>query len=135
MKDKEKIRKLATEKAYNECKNFVMIRQNCWDMSPDGKHTEDCFIEELAEKRCLSSHLCPSLYRKFYEYTDCHLWAEFFAHKNDERYLKARERINSDRIMKYMCREIVQDLSKEMSKFSKYRDEVLESASFSNTNV
>ena len=129
MKKKEN-KKAATQNAYNECKEYVIKRENCWNNSPDGKHTEDCFIEELAEKKCLSSHLCPIMYRKFYEYTDCHLWAEAFAHKNDERYWDARERINRDRTMQYMCREIVQDLSKEMSKYSKYRAEVLESSTF-----
>ena len=127
---KKKNDKVATQNAYNDYKEYVVKRQNCWNSSPDGKHTEECYVEELAEKRCLSSHLCPIMYRKFYEYTDCHLWAEAFAHKNDEQYSKARTRISGDRTMMYMCREIVQDLSKEMSKYSKYREEVLNSASF-----
>ena len=127
---KKKDEKTSAQNAYIECKELVIQRQDCWNRFPEGKHTEECFVEELAEKRCLTSQLCPSLYRKFYEYTECHLWAEAFAHKNDEQYKEARARISSDRTMAYMCRGIVQDLSKAMSKYSKYRSEILESSPF-----
>ena len=118
------------QKAYHECQDLAVSRQNCWNASLEGKHTEDCLVEELAEKKCLTSQLCPTLYRNFYEYTECHLWAEAFAHKNDTRYVEARAKISNDRAMSYMCREIVQDLSKEMSKYSRYRLEALEGESF-----
>ena len=93
-----------------------MNRQNCWSNSPEGKHTEECFIEELAEKKCLAARLCPAQFKTFYQYTECHLWAESFAHTNDPSYTEARERINKDHALKNMCRGIVLDLSKEMSK-------------------
>ena len=130
MTKKKTDNKTLAQNAYIECKDLVVKRQDCWDNSPDGKHTEDCFVEELAEKRCLTSHLCPSIYRKFYEYTECHLWAEAFAHKDEEKYKEARARISSDRTMAYMCRGIVQDLSKAMAKYSGYRDEIVTSSAF-----
>ena len=99
MKAKSNVRQ-ATEKAYIECKDFVMNRQNCWSNSPEGKHTEECFIEELAEKKCLAACLCPAQFKTFYQYTECHLWAESFAHTNDPSYTEARERINKDRALK-----------------------------------
>ena len=129
MKSKSNARQ-ATENAYIECKDFVMNRQTCWSNSPEGKHTEECFIEELAEKKCLAARLCPAQFKTFYQYTECHLWAESFAHENDPSYTEARERINNDRALKNMCRGIVQDLSKEMSKYSKYREEILENEPF-----
>ena len=130
MKKKSDNKTLA-QNAYIECKDLVLKRQDCWNRSPEGKHTEECFVEELSEKRCLTSQLCPNLYRKFYEYTECHLWAEAFAHRNEEQYIEARARISSDRVMSNMCRGIVQDLGKAMSKYSKYRSEILEDSPFS----
>ena len=129
MKKKDS-KRTVVKNAYIECKDLVFKRQDCWNNSTEGKHTEECFVEELAEKRCLTSHLCPDLYRKFYEYTDCHLWAEAFAHKNEEQYIDARAKISRDRVMSSMCRGIVQDLSKAMSKYSKYRSEILEDSPF-----
>lgn len=116
---------VSLQKAFTECEDVVISREKCWNNSPEGKHTESCFVEELAEKKCLSYHLCPIQFRNFYEYTDCHLWAEAFAHKDDEQYVKARARISSDRAMTNMCREIVQDLSKEMSKYTEHKTEAL----------
>ena len=129
-KKKAEKRQLTYLNAYDKCQDLVMKRKNCWNGSLEGKQTEDCLVEELAEKKCLASTLCPNLYKNFYEYTECHLWAEAFAHKDEKQYIEGRARINNDRAMVYMCREIVQDLAKEMSKYSKYRLESLEGELF-----
>ena len=121
---------MVASNAYFECKDYIVRRQNCWNQSSESKNTDSCFEEELAEKKCLSSRLCPDLYKKFYEYTECHLWAGAFRNKNDQRYVEARARIESDRALVNMCRDMGHDLTKEISKYSRYRPEASAGESF-----
>ena len=51
------------ETARKKCITFVEKRRDCWKDSVSGnKHTEQCFIEELAEKKCMSECLCKDIY-------------------------------------------------------------------------
>ena len=122
-------------KAYSECNRYIVIRERCWDNSENKSSKADCFEEELAEKKCLASHLCPNLYKKFYEYSECHLWAAAGRKINDNRYIEARARVNSDRAMANMCRELGLELVKELSNYSQYRPEASEGKSFLKSNL
>ena len=113
-------------KAYAECNNYIEKREQCWNNSQSESKNADCFEEELAEKKCLASHLCPELYKKFYEYSECHLWAAAFRKKNNDMYIEARSRINSDPALSKMCRELGLELSKDLSNYSQYRTEASE---------
>ena len=50
---KKKHEKSSAQNAYIECKELVIERQDCWNRFPEGKHTEECFVEELSEKKML----------------------------------------------------------------------------------
>ena len=126
---------MLAQKAYSECSKYIEIREKCWNKFEDGDKNENCFDEELAEKKCLASNLCPDLYKRFYEYSECHLWAAAFRKRNDNRYIEARERIDNDRAMSNMCRDLSHELSKELSHYSQYRPEALEGQSFLKKNM
>ena len=131
MAEKEK----RAEKAYSECSKYIENREQCWNKFENRSQNDNCFDEELAEKKCLASHLCPELYKKFYEYSECHLWAAAFRKRHDNRYMEARKRIDNDRAMSNMCRELGHELSKELSNYSKYRPEAFEGQSFLKKNL
>ena len=128
--NKTKRDKELSSRAYHYCQFHVKNRELCWNRAL-GEHQQiDCFDEELAEKKCLASQLCPDIYNKFYTYTECHLWAAAFRKKDDIRYLDARNRIDKDPAMSRMCRDMGYELSNKMSQYSKYREEALEGESY-----
>jgi hypothetical protein len=100
------------------CVDVIRRRKECWDRSLEGKQGEECIREELKEKRCLSSYLCPSQSKNFYvsKQGECSKWAEAFAFgPNDTQ----RTVLNDRKKMKH-CRKVVHKLSKCMSKYSSY---------------
>ena len=112
--------------ARKHCEEAVTARENCW-VRHGGKETENCFEEELLEKRCLSFVLCPSEARKFYgtpigtkDKAACSLWAEYFAFPDDIRHRISREKVNQSPQKQQACREITMELAKCMSKYRQY---------------
>ena len=101
---KEKGDEELAKKAFRECQDYTAKRDRCWNTLAEENRNQDCFQEELAEKKCLALCLCPELYKKFYEYTECHLWAAAFRNKDDVRYIEARNKINNNPDMATMCR-------------------------------
>jgi hypothetical protein len=130
--NKKKQEEELSSEAYYHCQDHIRNRQLCWNKTLDEKNKSDCFDEELAEKKCLASRVCPELYKKFYEYTECHLWAAAFRKAEDNKYIEARDRINKDPAMSNMCRNMGYELSNEISKYSRYREEALEGESYLN---
>ena len=128
--DKERL----ANDAYSECSAYSASISQCRKNMKES-HNVDCFEEELAEKKCLASRLCPELYKKFYEYSECHLWAAAFRRKDDQRYIQARARIDNNRTMSKMCRELGHELTRELSNYSKYRPEASEGESWIKENV
>jgi len=73
---------VAATKAKLYCKQYTEERQMCYDFN-GGKDTEECFIEELNEKRCLAFACCYKEAQVFYGQQKgikgkgkCALWAE-----------------------------------------------------------
>ena len=125
-KDDEELAK----KAFHECHDYIVKRERCWNTLTEENRNQECFPEELEEKKCLALCLCPELYKKFYEYTECHLWAAAFRNKNDVRYMEARNKINNNPAMATMCREMGHDLTSTISRYTRFRPEALEGESF-----
>ena len=103
------------------CVHLVRARRDCWLRSAEGKQTEECLLEELAEKKCLAGHFCPSQARRFYVLRDgeCSKWAERFAFGPSEE----SEAVNKNRARKKACRSVVMDLSKCLQGYRKYHPE------------
>ena len=57
------------KKAFHECHDYTVKRERCWNTLTEENRNQECFPEELEEKKCLALCLCPELYKKFYEYT------------------------------------------------------------------
>lgn len=100
------------------CADVVRLRKECWARSLQGIHGEECIREELKEKRCLATHLCPTNAKRFYQNNNgqCSLWAEAFAFGPND----VQRAVSKDRIKMKKCRKIVMDLSKCMSKYTQY---------------
>ena len=92
-----------------------------------GKLGEDCLVEELQEKRCLSFQHCPAEAQAYYltkngEKGICASWAEAFCFARSsmiddeggskERHISSRDRVNSNRRLKKECRQVALDLVK-----------------------
>ena len=124
------------EHAKKSCTNFALTRKKCWKSSVSGnKNTEECFIEELEEKRCMSECLCNDVYKNFYERSSCHLWAEAFAHKNSSKYINARDQINKNKDLKAACKKLTHQMSACMSMYMKYSNEGTEGQTFLNNRA
>lgn len=100
------------------CADVVRLRKECWERSLQGIHGEECIREELKEKRCLATHLCPTNAKRFYQNNNgqCSLWAEAFAFGPND----VQRAVSKDRTKMKKCRKIVMDLSKCMSKYTQY---------------
>ena len=127
---KEKGDEELAKKAFHECHDYTVKRERCWNTLTEENRNQECFPEELEEKKCLALCLCPELYKKFYEYTECHLWAAAFRNKNDVRYMEARKKIDNNPAMATMCREMGHDLTSTISRYTRFRPEALEGESF-----
>ena len=117
------------QQASRVCSNFINARDLCWKKSKDGRNGEDCLVEELREKRCLSSILCPTEAKLFYgdsQYEDekapCSLWAEAFAFSFEkvgkdiqQLHLLGRESIASNHEAVVRCGNVSHRLSRCMS--------------------
>ena len=74
------------------CREEIRDRKECYDSHGKGINTEECYKEELNEKRCLAFHLCPLEAKRFYGSPgkgvegkgECSLWAEYFAFRDSE---------------------------------------------------
>ena len=114
------------------CREEIRVRRECYDNHGKGMNTEECYKEELNEKRCLAFHLCPLEAKRFYGTPgkgvegkgDCSLWAEYFAFKDseDERnaviHTQTRERISNNEGESKKCRKQLMDLSFCLSHYS-----------------
>ena len=98
------------------CADVVRLRKECWERSLQGIHGEECIREELKEKRCLATHLCPSKAKKFYHRKngECSKWAEAFAFGSNP----VQREVQKDPAKKKYCRKVVMNLSKCMAKYT-----------------
>ena len=117
------------QSANANCKELIVKRIACWDFH-GSKDTENCFVEELEEKRCLAFQLCPSNAASYYGSmtsigkAQCALWAEAFAYQvmdgaitSDQvsRHQTARESVTKSPELQKKCRKITMDLAKCLS--------------------
>ena len=123
---------LSTEPNVNggDCRIFVERRQECLDRH--GLFSEDCLIEKLEEKRCLSFELCPIEAAAFYGHrmivsadqgievlpkATCSLWSEAFSyvHNSDPfvatAHQDAQVKVNKSKVLKEECRYITRLLA------------------------
>ncbi|QDZ19331.1 hypothetical protein A3770_02p18490 [Chloropicon primus] len=107
----------------NYCIDFVRARRECWRNAKEGKGTGECIKEELAEKRCLATHFCPSQARRFYELREgeCAKWAQRFAFGPSQE----SDSVCSNWAKQKVCRAVVMELSKCLSKYRKYNPEYI----------
>lgn len=120
-----------TPTAKKHCALETQKREFCYKQSLHDKGGEDCLVEELQEKRCFSSKLCPKESRAFYGRDDnskavCSLWAEAFAYTRDDHPVDFETRqlheqgksfIDADRSKQSKCRAVLHDLAKCMHSF------------------
>ena len=112
-----------------QCADLTERRQKCHNLY--GKFGEDCLVEELEEKRCLSFHFCPREAKAYYatqlaEKGICASWAESFCFARDtmiddeggvrQHHVSASERVNRNPKIKAKCRSIAFDLAKCLQK-------------------
>lgn len=113
------------------CSEATSKRIKCHDVY--GKLGEDCLVEELEEKRCLSFQHCAQQAKAYYGTANgrkglCASWAEAFCfadssinllnEKDVAHHEKARELVNSNPNVKSECRSIAMDLAKCMKSFT-----------------
>jgi len=124
----------SSRKAVEErCRIAAHRREFCLEQSEAGVGASDdnCLIEQLEEKRCVSTILCPVESCAFYGSDQntkeiCALWAESFAYTEvtsdkvplelQTDHMQARNYVNEDARRRAQCRIIVQNLSKCMHK-------------------
>ena len=114
------------------CREEIKARRKCYDRWGKGINTEECYEEELNEKRCLSFHLCPIEAKRFYRIPgkgsegkgECSLWAECFAFKAGDdtksatAHMQTRDQISIDEEKTKRCRKQLMDLSICLSHYS-----------------
>ena len=114
------------------CREEIRVRRECYDSHGKGINTEECYEEELNEKRCLAFHLCPLEAKRFYGTPgrgaegkgECSLWAEYFAFGTSEDKLsatihsEARDQISNNEEKSKKCRKQLMDLSFCLSHYS-----------------
>lgn len=120
-----------TSAAKRRCEAETKKREFCYKQSTHDKGGEDCLVEELQEKRCLSSVLCPKEATAFYGKDEkskalCSLWAEAFAFTRDnssvdfdtrQQHEQGKAVIDADRRKQFRCRTAVLDLAKCLHSF------------------
>ena len=116
----------------NSCSELTSKRIRCHRLY--GKLGEDCLVEELEEKRCLSFQFCEKNAKAYYGTNNgrrkglCASWAEAFCFADSsinimnesdvEHHKRAQEIVNDNRDVKAECRSIAMDLAKCMKKFT-----------------
>lgn len=115
----------------SSCSELTSKRKKCHDVY--GKNGEDCLVEELEEKRCLSFQHCAKQAKDYYGTANgrkglCASWAEAFCfadlrinmmNEGDiEHHTRARELVNGNRDVKAECRSIAMELAKCMKSFT-----------------
>ena len=107
-------------RAQAKCQELVAAREKCWrDSAAQTKETDECYQEELLEKRCLAQCLCSKAAAAFYQKTDCHLYSEHFAFQDDQAYQAGREKILADPVRLNFCRQVTMNLAKCMAKYNR----------------
>ena len=106
--------------AKRRCAEAARAREECYRRETGGSNdTENCYAEELFEKRCLSFHCCPREAKAYYGTpngimgkADCSTWAEAFAFSVDDgkntpevisKHTEVKERID-DSTLKSRCK-------------------------------
>lgn len=108
----------------HNCAELIEMRERCWAFH-GGKDTEECLVEELREKRCLSFSFCPKAAKAFYgspagQKATCALWAEAFAFTESANisdfdaklHASTHEQVNNSPKTRSKCREVTMALSK-----------------------
>ena len=80
---------MSAKRALQQCQEAVNTRKFCYSTSQRELGGEDCLIEELTEKRCLSFMLCPKEAKDYYGSKDgdkavCALYKEAFAFARED---------------------------------------------------
>jgi len=110
------------------CDHLSLQRQKCHALY--GKHGEDCLLEELTEKRCLSHQHCPAEAQQYYGREGwpkalCASWAEQFAFAGTlerEHHEDASRKVNGSKRIRRECRQMVMDLAKCLQRNYKPRE-------------
>jgi len=110
------------------CEHLSLDRRRCHELY--GKQGEDCLVEELTEKRCLSHQHCPAEASQYYcrpgrAKALCASWAENFAFASTlehQHHADATSRVNASRNLRSECRETVLNLAKCMQRNYKSRE-------------
>ena len=118
------------EAALESCQEKIDRRKFCYANSNKDRGGEECFIEELEEKKCLASHLCLREADAFYGGI-CSKWAESFAFAKDNKvslpvqreYKEARELVMADKRKIAGCRLISMNLAKCLAQYSPFERE------------
>ena len=109
---------MSVKRAKELCSDAVETRRFCYEGSVKAKGGEDCLIEELVEKRCLSFALCPREAQQYYGTKDgekalCSLYKEAFAFTREdarvdagskELHRLASQRGDADNALNKACR-------------------------------
>ena len=107
-----------------DCSILSKKRRDCHNLY--GKLGEDCLVQELEEKRCLSFRHCTREARAYYGSANgtkalCSAWTEAFTFTNEcmdqhvrERHEKATEIVNKSPGMQRECRAVAMGLAKCM---------------------
>lgn len=120
------------------CSALSSIRAKCHGMY--GKHGEDCLVQELEEKRCLSFQRCAPQAMAYYgttiggEKAICASWAETFCFGDADRsnyitqstidphvveeHVEANTYVNGHADVKKHCRGIAMELAKCLRKYA-----------------
>lgn len=117
------------------CLAYSDRRQQC--QNKYGKEGENCLLEELEEKRCISFEHCPREAKAYYGHAlgplqenhteatnilpkaTCSLWAESFAYSREsmdpqvvQAHQDAQQQILASKQQKKECQQIVRDLAR-----------------------
>jgi hypothetical protein len=107
------------------CSTLIGRRKNCHDLY--GKLGEECVVQELEEKRCISFQYCASEAMAYYgtkrdDKAICGSWAESFVFGTEmmeedvrDHHQLARNKVNKDATLRIKCRQVTVALSKCMS--------------------
>ena len=109
---------MSAKRALQQCQEAVNTRKFCYSTSQRELGGEDCLIEELTEKRCLSFMLCPKEAKDYYGSKDgdkavCALYKEAFAFAREdarvdegtkELHANAAVRGEGDKALSQACR-------------------------------
>jgi len=100
------------------CAPQAAARAACWARH-GGLDTENCFAEELLEKRCVAVTLCPAAAAAFYGAPGaapgagaCAQWAEAFAFPGDAGMAAGRAAVGASRELVAHCTRVAHDVAR-----------------------